>query len=74
MKYPQVGLCLALVVGCGPSEEGDLVVARVGDEILTEVELRSQFPYDSSLQEGGEGLRIASRQGHGPLLREVRCA
>ena len=57
MKYPQVGLCLALVVGCGPSEEGDLVVARVGDEILTEVELRSQFPYDSSLQEGGEGLR-----------------
>ena len=58
MKSPQVCLCLALIAGCGPAQERGPVVARVGDEILTAVELRSQFPYDSSLQGGGKRLLL----------------
>ena len=49
-------LCLALIAGCGSAKERDSVVARVGDEILTTMELRNQFPYGSSVQDGGERI------------------
>lgn len=68
MRLPQAGLCLALAVGCDHAEERDPVVARVGDEILTATQLRSQFPYDSGRQEGAERLRFVENWVRQELL------
>ena len=68
MRLPQTGLCLALIVGCDHAEERDPVVARVGDEVLTATELRSQFPYDSGRQEGEERRRFVENWVQQELL------